>query len=94
MRALLILSALFIGCHAPEPKPEPNIVVVYPDGGAACQGACARLLELHCSEGGPSPGGASCEATCINAGPLVDAPCVARATTRAAVTACNVDCTQ
>jgi hypothetical protein len=89
----VVLALLLLGCsHPPEPRPEPDIVVVVPDAGGACDQACARLRELQCPEGNPSPLGTPCETVCLNAGALVDSVCVARATVREALPACRVRC--
>lgn len=88
----LVVSALLAACPAPLP-PEPPIVIVYPDAGAdRCDRACSKLRDLACPEGAPSPGGATCEEVCRNAGPAVRADCVVVATSREDLARCSVRC--
>lgn len=51
----------------PPPLPEAPVGPLAPTEERNCPGTCARLLELGCEEGTPTPGGATCEQVCANA---------------------------
>lgn len=62
----------------------PCLVAARCQGGAAderpCQRACARLEQLGCPEGAPTPEGAPCSAWMCSGGPIAHNPtCIAAA---------------
>jgi hypothetical protein len=64
-----IVAALFItaGCHPmPPPDPVPPGPPPTPVIGASCAEYCAHAADLECPAAQPTPGGASCEAVCLN----------------------------
>jgi hypothetical protein len=68
--ALLAVLRALTACHpASAPAPLPPAPAPLGDAGPAdsCARACARLRALGCSDGQPTPQGASCETVCRTA---------------------------
>jgi hypothetical protein len=91
--AVLMTAAfaiVFLSCTKPLPPPAPPTDV---DAGAAtCQTACARLQQLGCPAGEPTPKGVPCLEVCLRVqeSGLIDwnLDCVARALTCGATDRC------
>lgn len=93
----LSMAAFVAACATIDP-PEQGSVSNTPWSTASspdqCDAACARLGQLACPEGMPSPGGHSCVEVCVGAVDILPVSCVAGATTIQAVRACGVRCLQ
>jgi hypothetical protein len=75
-----------------EAAPFPSTSYVDDDNlGDVCDIACLKLWQLGCPEAGRNDAG-TCPTLCRKSGPLLDASCVARATTIPGVQACHVRC--
>jgi hypothetical protein len=89
--AFLVYGAVLLTACPPEPvTPTPS-----PDGAAPvgpCAAACARLRDLRCPEGEPSPGGVSCEQVCAEVGELMATSCIVAAQDVPAIHRCSVRC--
>lgn len=62
----LVTGLLVAGCPLPGPPEPPGPPPGPHPQGATCVTACAKLNELGCPEGEPTPDGKSCEAVCEN----------------------------
>lgn len=58
---IALLLALIVGC---QPTPGPSPPEPPPPHVPSCARACARLAELGCKEGKPTPKGATCQEVC------------------------------
>jgi hypothetical protein len=89
--AALTLPLLSLGATCGTPQPS-----TLPDGGDACDAACANMRAINAKDpcpgytGAPSPGGTSCEAACHQQDPTFNlhAVCVAQATSCTTMKAC------
>jgi len=87
------LAIALSGCPKPIPPPAPPAPDADTDAGAAtCAAACARLQQLGCAAGKPTPKGAPCTEVCENvtsSGLLTwDLDCIARAVSCGATDLC------
>jgi hypothetical protein len=73
VKAMFLAAAVFLaiaicinlaGCTKPLPPPVPP--TDWDGGTATCEAACARLQQLGCPSGKPTPKGAPCVAVCRN----------------------------
>lgn len=87
LAAMVVLAFAIVitltGCPKPLPPPVPP--TDWDGGSATCETACARLQQLGCPAGRPTPKGAPCQAVCENvmSSGLIEwqLDCVARAIT-------------
>lgn len=91
--AVMCACFALAGCPRPIPPPVPTPPDADFDGGAAtCADACARLQQLGCPAGQPTPRGAPCVEVCENvqqSGVISwDLSCIARAVTCGATDRC------
>jgi len=94
--AVLVLGFAIVvtltGCPRPIPPPVPPTPDADAGAVASCASACARLQQLGCPAGRPTPKGVPCVEVCedVNSSGLIvwDFDCVARALTCGATDRC------